>query len=1086
MGAESPTGSVIGGFRVGAFLARGAMGAVYLAEDSNGQQVALKLLSPELAHDDRFRQRFLRESRVAATLDHPNVVRTLASGEDGGVLYLAMAYVDGVDLRELLRREGRFDSERAVAIVRQAGEALDAAHAAGLVHRDVKPGNILVADGPDGEHAYVCDFGLARHVSSVGSLTGDRGFVGTVDYVAPEQIRGEKVDGRADVYALGCVLYECLAGERPFERESELAVVFAHLNEPPPRLTELRPELPAAWDRVVARVLAKEPDGRYGTCGALAAAAGDALHGRTAPWRPSRRLLAGALAAVAAGGAIGSVLALRDDAPPGKPVVQRPLVLNAVDAHSGRALASIRSGTQFGYGHGPFDVVVAGRSAWVLLPSEQRLLRVDARTHELTSVLRLPWIPLGRLATAGGFVWAAQDGGPELARISVASGRLERFRPNDAPSTGLAAGGDTLWVATDGLLAAVIPVNGITGRRIPYDGSGRVTFGDGALWSLEGAGTLRKIDPETGRVLAATDLPATVTDVAVADGLVWVSVVPDGVVYGLDEDDLRVRRKLATGADPERISFAGDRLWVANSAARTVTSLDLRSGERRRVTIGAPPAAVAYRDGVVWAPTVPEPPPLPPAGGPELRLSLPGDYLTLDPAASHSTVDEQLENATCAGLLAYPDTAGMAGMRLQPEVAAAMPRVSAGGRTYTFRIRSGFRFSPPSNELVTAATFKRTLERAFSPKIGHGGQGPFEAPAIAGLAPFVAGKAAHVSGIRARGDTLSVTLVEPSGDFLTRISLPYLCPVPSTVPFRPSPDRALPSSGPYFVSSTADGRVVLLPNPGYGGERSRRWARIVYTLDVPTPHAVALVDRGSLDYLPIDFDGDSLLWRHSVLEDRYGPGSPAARRGGQRYFLTTGTFLDYIVLNAQRPLFADVRLRRAVNYALDRPALAAAFHDAPGDQIVPPTVDGFPSGAFYPLAGPRLTTARKLAGDRQQHAVLYYCTFFPYGDTGLDSIAPIVKANLARIGITVSIVRVDSCPRTYDTATNRADLLLVTNFGTPVRDPAAYLDHALEHGRYRSALGPGTVEQPVVPEPPRARTRAARHGPDRHVRAPPA
>ena len=294
MGAESPTGSVIGGFRVGALLARGAMGAVYLAEDSDGQQVALKLLSPELAHDDRFRQRFLRESRVAATLDHPNVVRTLASGEDGGVLYLAMAYVDGVDLRELLRREGRLDSERAVAIVRQAGEALDAAHAAGLVHRDVKPGNILVADGPDGEHAYVCDFGLARHVSSVGSLTGDRGFVGTVDYVAPEQIRGEKVDGRADVYALGCALYECLAGERPFERESELAVVFAHLNEPPPRLTELRPELPAAWDRVVARVLAKEPDGRYGTCGALAAAAGDALHGRTAPWRPLRRLLAGA------------------------------------------------------------------------------------------------------------------------------------------------------------------------------------------------------------------------------------------------------------------------------------------------------------------------------------------------------------------------------------------------------------------------------------------------------------------------------------------------------------------------------------------------------------------------------------------------------------------------------------------------------------------------------------------------------------------------------------------------------------------------------------------------------------------------
>ena len=566
MDVERPTGSVIGGFRVGALLARGAMGAVYLAEGPDGQQVALKLLSPELAHDDRFRQRFLRESRVAAMLDHPNVVRTLASGDDGGVLYLAMLYVDGVDLRALLRREGRLDPERAVAIARQAGDALDAAHSIGLVHRDVKPGNILVADDSGGESVFVCDFGLARHVSSVGSLTGDRGFVGTVDYVAPEQIRGAAVDGRADVYALGCVLFECLAGERPFERETELAVVFAHLNEPPPRLTESRPELPAAWDRVVAHALAKEPDARYATCGALVAAARDALHGRTAPRRPSRRLLAGgALVTLAAGVAIGSVFALRGNAPPVKPVAQRPLVLDAVDATSGRALASVHSGTQFGYGHEPSDIVLAGGSAWLLLPNDQRLLRIDARTHEVIAALRLPWSPLGRLAAVGGFVWAAQDGGPELARISVATGRLERVRPNDTPSTGLTAGDGNLWVPTEGVLSEVVPVNGDAGRHIPYDGSGRVTFGDGALWSLEGASTLRKIDPQTGRVLAETHLPATVGDVAFASGLVWASVLPDGVVYGLDENNLHVRRKLASGADPERLSVAGNRLWIATA-----------------------------------------------------------------------------------------------------------------------------------------------------------------------------------------------------------------------------------------------------------------------------------------------------------------------------------------------------------------------------------------------------------------------------------------------------------------------------------------------------------------------------------------
>src|SRR5262245_56611559 len=166
MGVDSPTGSCVGGFRVGGLIGRGAMGAVYLAEDPDGRQVALKLLSPELAHDERFRQRFLRESRLAATLDHPDVVRTIAAGDDGGVLYLAMEYVDGLDLRELLRREGRLEPARAVAVTTQVAAALDAAHAAGLVHRDVKPGNVLVA----GDRALVCDFGLARHVSSVGSL----------------------------------------------------------------------------------------------------------------------------------------------------------------------------------------------------------------------------------------------------------------------------------------------------------------------------------------------------------------------------------------------------------------------------------------------------------------------------------------------------------------------------------------------------------------------------------------------------------------------------------------------------------------------------------------------------------------------------------------------------------------------------------------------------------------------------------------------------------------------------------------------------------------------------------------------------
>src|SRR5439155_18172302 len=248
MRSSVTTGTVVAGFRVVSLIGEGAMGAVYLAEEtSSGHQVALKVLAPELARDERFRQRFLRESQLAAGLHHPNVVPTIGSGEDGGILYLAMAYVEGSDLRESLKRDGRLEPERALNLLAQVAAALDAAHTAGLVHRDVKPGNILLARDGEKDRAYVCDFGLARHVSSVSSLTGERGFVGTIDYVPPEQIEGGRIDRRADVYSLGCVLFECLAGERPFERDSELSVVFAHLNEPPPRLSEVRPELPEAF-----------------------------------------------------------------------------------------------------------------------------------------------------------------------------------------------------------------------------------------------------------------------------------------------------------------------------------------------------------------------------------------------------------------------------------------------------------------------------------------------------------------------------------------------------------------------------------------------------------------------------------------------------------------------------------------------------------------------------------------------------------------------------------------------------------------------------------------------------------------------
>jgi serine/threonine protein kinase len=227
---ELTSGTGVAGYRVERLLGRGGMGAVYLAEDTSlGRKVALKLLGPELAADERFRERFLRESKLAASLDHRGIVPIYQAGESDGTLFIAMRYVEGSDLRTVLG-EGALEPARAIATLEQVADALDAAHASGLVHRDVKPGNILLDTRG---HAYLSDFGLTKQASSQSGLTQTGQLVGTLDYVAPEQIEGREVDGRADVYSLTCVLYECLTGTKPFARESEVATLWAHINEPP-------------------------------------------------------------------------------------------------------------------------------------------------------------------------------------------------------------------------------------------------------------------------------------------------------------------------------------------------------------------------------------------------------------------------------------------------------------------------------------------------------------------------------------------------------------------------------------------------------------------------------------------------------------------------------------------------------------------------------------------------------------------------------------------------------------------------------------------------------------------------------------
>ncbi|WP_433447944.1 serine/threonine-protein kinase [Streptomyces sp. CA-142005] len=269
-------GRRIASYRIESEIGRGGMAVVYRARDLRlDRTVALKLLAPELARNDTFRKRFTHESQVAAAIDHPHIVPVFEAGETDGVLYIAMRHVSGSDLRHVLDLHGPLPLPDAVRIAAQVASALDAAHEHGLVHRDVKPGNILVAEGIDTdhpEHVYLTDFGLTKKSLSLTGFTSVGQFVGTLDYVAPEQISGRPVDGRCDVYGLACVVYESLAGRPPFLRDDDMALLWAHQYDEPPPPSEARPGLDPAVDPVFAKALAKNPDARYDTCLAFVAA----------------------------------------------------------------------------------------------------------------------------------------------------------------------------------------------------------------------------------------------------------------------------------------------------------------------------------------------------------------------------------------------------------------------------------------------------------------------------------------------------------------------------------------------------------------------------------------------------------------------------------------------------------------------------------------------------------------------------------------------------------------------------------------------------------------------------------------------
>ena len=372
--------------------------------------------------------------------------------------------------------------------------------------------------------------------------------------------------------------------------------------------------------------------------------------------------------------------------------------------------------------------------------------------------------------------------------------------------------------------------------------------------------------------------------------------------------------------------------------------------------------------------------------------------------------------------MTYPDAEGDAGRRLVPEIAAAPPAVSDDGRTYTFRVRPGYRFSPPSGAPVTAATFRDTIERALSPRLGRSAPARFAVGDIVGAEAYSMRRADHVRGLEVRGDRLIVRLVRPAGDLPARLALPNFCPVPSGTPAVPGGSPSpLPSTGPYHVASQEVGRTVLQRNPNYRGPRPRRPDRIVYLTGVAAGEALARADRGEIDYVPYDFDRHGPLAVGGPRDSQFGPSSAAARRGDQRFFVNPAAALDMLALNTRRPLFRDVAMRRALNQALDRPALAAVWNELPTDRYVPPAILPETGPPRYPVTAPDVAAARRLAAGRRGTATLYYC-----GEAGNRRVAEIVRADLRRIGIRVRITGSLACLRGHDPARDTADIVLIS------------------------------------------------------------
>ncbi|MEZ5076882.1 MAG: protein kinase [Solirubrobacterales bacterium] len=578
-------GTDLAGYRIEAQIARGGMGVVYRATHLGLERpVALKVIARELVDRDGFRQRFLRESRLAARLDHPAVVPIYDSREVDGELIVAMRLVEGGDLRRAIDHDGPLRPARAIALLDQVAEALDAAHAAGIVHRDVKPHNVLI----EGDRAFLTDFGLAKAVDESGAVATSS-VVGTVEYMSPEQWRGEEVGPATDVYSLGCVLYEALTGIVPFARGD----------------ADTEPEMPAGMETVIGRAVAPDPAARYPSAGRLLAAA-RACQG--SELQPTRVLSRSAQPPPARGGGKRRPNPLRDRR------LRWGLAAVALLALAAGVLAALAGGggvdvsAPIAIGEPPLRIGAGPESVWVSSQRDGTLTRLDPATGEPLGEPARLGRGISGVAVGSRWVWVTYPRRGELLRLDPEDGHvMQRIDVGGAPGP-IALGGGRVWVADengDGVTAVNAEGGGVyRSKMAPHNAPLRLAVGAGALWaSISPAGAVRPISlkrVEPGGPILVGRHPAGLT---ATHGLIWVADSRSGNVSRVDPAiGSAVGAPIPVGGRPGGIDAGTDFVWVASAAEDRVTRIDVATGERigDPIAVGPEPGAVVIGAGAVW------------------------------------------------------------------------------------------------------------------------------------------------------------------------------------------------------------------------------------------------------------------------------------------------------------------------------------------------------------------------------------------------------------------------------------------------------------------------------------------------------